>query len=142
MAIWQADFEIIPSADGLPPDYAVRLARILPPARSWNQDLEMFGREDGHRIDVWSENGRPVEITMRIDMRYPDQQLFEQLLNFVNESGCELHTENEDRVGTELLAFLEALRSSPAFRFVNDPNGFIRRIGTGEERMDWKIPRA
>jgi hypothetical protein len=68
VAVWQATFEF-DTAAGFPTDFRARLGRIAPPLTSWSDDLEMWGTEEGDRVDVWTEGGRPVEARVRFDMR-------------------------------------------------------------------------
>lgn len=57
MAVWQATFDFGTTA-GFPTDFRARLGRIAPPLTSWSDDLEMWGTEEGDRVDVWTEGGR------------------------------------------------------------------------------------
>jgi hypothetical protein len=54
MAAWQADFELRPDDTPFLPDYRARLSALLPARRPWAPELEMWGEEDGNRIDVWT----------------------------------------------------------------------------------------
>lgn len=60
MAVWQATFDFLSTAH-FPSDYRARLSEMLTPLTSWSPDLELWGSDDGNRIDVWIEAGRPVE---------------------------------------------------------------------------------
>ena len=54
MAAWQTDFELRPDDTPFLPDYRARLSALLPARRPWAPELEMWGEEDGNRIDVWT----------------------------------------------------------------------------------------
>jgi len=54
MAAWQADFELRSDDTPLLPDYRARLSGLLSAGRPWAPELEMWGEEDGNRIDVWT----------------------------------------------------------------------------------------
>jgi hypothetical protein len=68
VAAWQADFYVVLSADGLPPDYQKRLADVLPVGTSWPGGPETWGTEEGDRVDVDTLDF-PPEVFARFDMR-------------------------------------------------------------------------
>jgi hypothetical protein len=132
MAVWQADFEVVPPSAGLGAEFLSGVARVLSPAPSWSPDLLLFGQEDGHRVDVLSENGAIAEVTLRVDLRNPDPAFLVRLLDCLRESGCELRTESGYAVAADPQQFFDALRSSQAFQFVKDPHGFFDRLSKRE----------
>lgn len=90
MATWQADFDLQLPVEGIAAEFVEELRRILPSTRSWSTKLQVFGEADGHRVDVWSEGGKIIEISMRIDLRHPDRSLFERVLGCLRDAGCSL----------------------------------------------------
>lgn len=129
MATWQADFELLPPPAGMPETFRAHLARLLPPGRSWHEELEVWGSDDGHRLDVW--RGGVDGISARIDIRAADVQFLERFLEVVRALGCELRNESDQPVAPVLGEFALALRGSPAFRFVQDPELYLRRLQLG-----------
>jgi hypothetical protein len=121
MATWQADFKLVfPQA--LARDHRQQLSVILSPGKSWSSDLETWGAEDSHRIDIWHRNGEPQEGTMRLDLRSPDPLLFERILSWVRGNGVELQDETGRKVEPNIGELSLALRGSKAFRFVENPD--------------------
>jgi hypothetical protein len=133
MATWQADFELRPDSAPLPPDFRARLDALLPRGRSWHERLEVWGEEDGHRIDVWPESDGSGEARLRVDMRALDVAWAERTLDVVHGLGRELWT--LWTTGGQRLSdpgeLALALRGSPAWRFVEDPQAFLRRVQLG-----------
>ena len=73
MAAWQADFELRSDDTRFLPDYRARLSALLSAGRPWAPELEMWGEEDGNRIDVWTApRTEGAEALLRIDMRNYD----------------------------------------------------------------------
>lgn len=69
MAAWLADFELRPDDTPFLPDYRARLSALLPAGRLCAPELEMWGEEDGNRIDVWTApRTQGAEAPLRIDM--------------------------------------------------------------------------
>ena len=154
MATWQADFFLVPRAAlpdagdeltseqaretewwagiELPADYRGRLTAFAPPAPSWApNELELFGVEDGNRIDVWRESAEVSRILVRIDLRTIDSEFIAGVLAFTRVAGAVLVRADGVVVEPEEGTFLEALEGSPAFRFVADPAAFFRRLRLG-----------
>jgi hypothetical protein len=133
MATWQADFELRPDDAPLPPDYRARLTTLLPVGRAWAPELEMWGEEDGDRIDVWPRVGTEGgEVLLRIDMRRFDPAWAARAFSTLRALGREFWPVWNDTAPIRDPDELElALRGSPAFRFAEDPEEFLRRVSLG-----------
>ncbi|MCI0356394.1 MAG: hypothetical protein L0099_15355 [Acidobacteria bacterium] len=146
MATWQCDFYIIPRA--LAPaweeawvsahpagDWAAALDRFLPRAESWHPALQVWGTDDGHRVDAWLRQGHLASLLVRIDTRTTDanfstfcQQMVELAhicgdTVLVSPAGLVVEAQAEDLV--------EAVCASAARRYVSDPEAFLRRVQLG-----------
>ena len=130
MAAWQATFEFVPTR-GFPADYRTQLARLAPHTASWSADLEWWGTEDGNRVDVWSEGGRPVEGLVRIDLRAPDAAFVAGVVAFAAGAGFRLRTAGGAEFEASPGEVALALRGSQAFRFVEDPERYLNRLRVG-----------
>jgi len=130
MAIWQADFRLV-FPQPLARDHRTQLSAILAPGKSWFPDLETWGAEDSHRIDIWHRNGQPQKGNMRLDLRSPDPVLLEQILSWVRSNGVELLDEAGRKVEPNIGELSLALRGSKAFRFVENPDLYLRRLKLG-----------
>jgi hypothetical protein len=150
MADWQVEFSIVPraalaaeratkrpsvdwsAASALPSDYARKLATVAPPASATSADVQSWGTADGNRIDVWSVDGRATTVRARVDVRKLDSKFGAMLLQFVRTANAVLVRGDglivEPLVGT----FAAALRSSPAWRFANDPAAHLARYTESE----------
>ena len=133
MATWQADFHVlVPGA--LPTDYRERLAGLLPTCKSWREGLEIWGTDDGDRIDVSHEPDEPPEVFVRFDLRRWNPELYRRFVAFARDIGGELRTADGTVNGTEVPLRTEdlerTLRSSDAARFVADPVGFLDALST------------
>lgn len=146
MAVWQVDFAIVPrralaaqprvglpqlmdtdwwSTERLPSGYAQQLAAIAPPGSSRTTELQTWGEQDGNRVDVWSENGKPVRMTARVDVRRPDARFGAMLLQFARVADAVLIRRDGLVVEPTAGAFGAALRSSEAWRYASDPAAFL-----------------
>lgn len=130
MAAWQVSFAIIPSRTYVA-GYQRRLDAVAPRAPSWSNEIQIWGTEDGNRIDIYLENGAPHDGLLRVDLRDPDPAFIRGTLAFLTASGCALESEDGRSVEPNAGEFLLALRGSRAFRFVEDPGRYLNRLRAG-----------
>jgi hypothetical protein len=130
MATWQADFYLIPSGPWLS-DYQARLDAIAPRGRSWSREIETWGPEDGNRLDVHLRAGTPIDGLLRLDMRTWDPSFTSGVLDLLKEQRFGLEDAAGRWVEPVLGEVALAARGSAAFRFVEDPEGFLRRLELG-----------
>ena len=143
MSAWQVDFVLVPQRalahalrpltqatlektawwahTDLPEDYRARLGAFAPPAPSLDGDLESWGAEEGNRIDVRSEAGHVTQVCARVDVRRLDPGFGAGLLAFVKRAQSVLVRRDGLVAEPTVTAYSSALRSAPAWRFVNDP---------------------
>jgi hypothetical protein len=130
MATWQAHFEII--ADGeIPPSLISEYDALLPRYPSWSEDILAWGSDDGNRIHLLVEGGRPVESSFRVDCRTSDESFVLSLLALLRQHGMRVQTEQGDIIEPELNLFANVLEGSRAFRFAVNPHLYLRRLRIG-----------
>lgn len=130
MAVWQATFQLVPTC-GFPADYRDWLDEIAPRIRSWSRDIQWWGSEDGDRIDVVLDNGWPMEALVRIDLRELDAQFVESVLGFARSVGFQLLDADGREIQPALDDFMLAVRTSPAFRFVESSVRYMNQLRAG-----------
>ena len=144
MATWQCDFQIVPSAAPVPApddawlhfpppeDWREKISGMLQPGDSWHQDLVGWGPYDGNRVEGWLETSHLASMRARLDLRDPNLEAFVlQLLALLPVIGASLETHYGTRLPSSLPALTEAIQGSPAFRFVTNPEAFLRRLRLG-----------
>jgi hypothetical protein len=150
MALWQFDLLLIPRqclpgrARSAPRRLAVAEADSLEwtahrldsaterliqdfakPRASWDPETRSWGVEDGDRLDVSLEDGKVVEITARIDARYPHGTFMQGVVALAVHLDCAFLTKDLDVIPPLLHEVSAALESSAARRFVRDPYTFL-----------------
>ncbi len=131
MAAWQADFTLEPDLTPLPADFCEQLDRLLPRGRAWSAYQESWGAEDSDCIDVWPDPQGTTEVRCRIDVRKLDPAWLERFVAFMRHTHRRLETPDGRGVGSDLGELTLVLRGSPAWRFVEDPEAYVRRIRLG-----------
>lgn len=147
MAAWQVEFFIIPrralasspspipaqmldsvawwAGVPLPPDYRARLSAAAAPASS-SADIETWGVVDGNYVEVVSEEGRPVRVRARVDVRQPDAKFAAGLITFARAAGAALVRADGSAIEPTAGGFGQALRESPAWHHVQAGRPSIR----------------
>jgi hypothetical protein len=157
VAAWQCDFHLVPRRElhepgrpapeaiaaarardtrwwrrvDPPPDLLALAAAAAPPAPSWSDRLRTFGREDGHRIDVWVEGARTVSVLVRFDLRLRDRRFLDAVVALARRADACLVRADGLVVPADAAALGEALATSAAARFVADPEAYRRRVRLG-----------
>jgi hypothetical protein len=130
MATWQADFYLIPSGPWLN-DYRARLDAMAPRGSTWSSEIESWGPEDGNRVDVYLVDGKPSDGLLRLDLRNWDLAFITGLLALLKEQGFGLEDPSGRWVEPVLGDVALSARGSAAFRFVENPDQFFRRLELG-----------
>jgi hypothetical protein len=146
VAVWQVEFAMVPrrvlaakpraaqppvmdtdwwSSERLPAGYAQHLAAVAVPGSSWSAELRTWGEEDGNRVDVWFESGKPARMSARVDVRRLDARFGAMLLQFARVANAVLVRRDGLVVEPNVGAFGAALRSSEAWRYATDPAAFF-----------------
>ena len=158
MAAWQVDFYLVPRAAigvaataltpgeldstdwwgvaTFPSDYQRQLDAVASRGQPLTAQVETWGREDGNRIDVASENGRVQSVVVRVDVRRLDSKFGAALIEFVRKVGAVLVRRDGLIVEPTIAAYAGALRSSNAWRFSSDPAAFLAARAAEEKDED------
>ena len=142
MTAWQVEFAIVPrralatkprvtlseimdadwwSAERLPSGYSQQLAALASPGAPSGTELQTWGEEDGNRVDVWSESGKPTRMVARVDVRRLDARFGAMLLQFARIADAVLVRRDGLVVEPLVGSFGAALRSSDAWKHASDP---------------------
>ena len=106
-----------------------RVGSILPPGQSWSDSLIHWGSYETDDIQLFSENSRVHDLSVRFDLRRPNMPLF----NLVVAAAEELHlalldVARKQVVPRDVQALLRAAATSGAASFVKDPIAFIASV--------------
>jgi hypothetical protein len=126
----QDDFEVSESwiSFNRPADLLTAIKKILPYCKSWSEDLLIHGFADGDRIEVFLNNGVIDDVSVRIDMRNISRKFLIDIVSLAKK--FQLHFLNSEGIIflPSLVNIEYALRISPAFRFVHDPERFLDNV--------------
>ena len=154
MAIWQYVTYLIPTSavapDGTLPGVAIDndgfelpplsfpfsseqfehlAADYLPPAKSWSDKVQVWGDDQKDDLDLFTEDGKAIEIRARLDLRDLTIERVRKLLRFAQALQCCFIEGRKGEVfaATEE-ALLNSIRTSRSAAFVVDPHGFLERL--------------
>jgi len=111
------------------PEFINLLSELLPPSKSWSNDLLFWGNEKEHDIKVGIENKLIEGIHIRLDLNKKLNTLIEKLIQIAKELDCVLFFP-ELEIVTEANKFelKKALQNSRAASFVKDPSRFLSEL--------------
>jgi hypothetical protein len=87
--------------------------------------VQTWGEEDGNRIDLWLENGKPARMIARVDVRRLDSAFGAKLLQFARIADALLVRRDGLVIEPTVGAFGAALRSSDAWKYATDPAAYL-----------------
>lgn len=109
-----------------------QLRRVLMPGRSWSESLEVLGNLESTCVTLLKEHDIVTEVGARLDLRTISPEILEAVLDFAVTAECLLMTDDNKLINPSLPDLKAEIRSSPAYRFVKDPRGFISDIAKEE----------
>lgn len=116
------------------PEQFERLVQdYLPPAKSWGDDVRIWGNEQKDDLDLLTHDGKVIEIRARLDLRNLTIERVRKLVSLGQALQCCFveGRKGEAFAATEE-ALLDSIRRSPPAAFVVDPHGFFERLSQDE----------
>jgi hypothetical protein len=121
----------------LPTDYQARLSSILPRTKSWSDQLQQWGKQDGDLIEVWLEGEKVESVEARIDCRNLNAEFIRQVFEIAHEWGFRLVYDRYRTVLPEDFGdFVRAIWESPNHRFMEDPAEWLPRLAKEVEEQE------
>ena len=131
MAAWQASYEIELGAPW-PGDYAATLDRIARRGRELIGGVQTWGHENGNRLDVYLEQAVPDGALLRLDLRAWDTAFVTAIAACLSAWGAAVIAPDGSAVPPDATTITEWAAASPASRFVDDPDSYLRRVSLGD----------
>lgn len=148
MALWQCDIKLVPrtsvTGEGSPRAEGAWTDAQLDPcymdllvaaganrSTSWSPRLEVWGDEEGHRLDVFRTDSRISGVLARFDMRRPEPAFVRAVVEIAARSACVGIDEAERVLEPTVDDFARSMVGSRAARFTENPAAFIRRLAAG-----------
>ena len=110
-------------------DISTCLASFLNQAPSWSPDVALWGEENGNRVEVLHEGREVKNIFVRITAYELNNAFLEGLVRLARECGAVFWSkESEEIIRPNTAALISALKRSNAYKFVQDPEGFVSSL--------------
>lgn len=107
---------------------ADQFSQLLPKAQSWSPKIQMWGQENGDRIDLASDDATIQDVLVRIDVRNIDYKFLMSFIQCADANNWVLLTQDNYVLVPSLSRLLSAIRRSDSFQFVADPHDFLKRL--------------
>ncbi len=136
---YQDDLATVAPDFVLPSDYAKSIEQLLPPAKGWHEDMELWGSEKSDDICIWRDAGKLSSIDIRIDVRKLDGSLLEAVLALAESWGCVLVERRYRKVcRMGVRDFRALICGHPHHRAMQDPKAWLpvlaEEVRRNEER--------
>ena len=109
-------------------DSFFELVEGIPIVKSWDKESKIWGDMEGDRIDVLMINDKMIETFFRIDVRNISLVFLSKIIKFALANGLVLLTSAGQILQPSVKLLMNAIRRSGAFRFVLDPQDFLRKL--------------
>jgi hypothetical protein len=113
-----------------------RLSAILPPGRGWDEDMRVWGDEQGNDISFFMSDAGVESMQIRIDVRNLSTHLIEAICKLAEDYGWAFASDGGEIVQPTVESVLNAIIASPAYEYARDPKGFIARAGRNRNRTN------
>ncbi len=105
------------------------LGDILPPSKSWHEELLTWGNEKEHDIQVWFENETIDGIQIRLDLNQTLNEMIVKVVKSAKALDCALFfPELKSVAEANEFELKGAIKNSNAAKFVRNPQEFLNEI--------------
>jgi hypothetical protein len=137
MAIWQYTLELIPKGDldiigndigtenynkfvfwkdgNYDCKYFVPITQLLPEGESWSKHIKLYGSEDSTCIKLIIEDGKIVEVVIRLDFRNDYSKLLSQIIEFCSLNSLVLLDEEHNILPLNETSIVYLIKSSTQY---------------------------
>jgi hypothetical protein len=156
LALWQFEFVLLPRRrllarfgavpgsvtarefeseswwDDVPPAMLEQaLDLVLPRGKSYSAAVPLWGDYECHRLElVCDDRGAYAELLGRVDVRQRDPRFLSALVSLATALDAVFADDEYYVIAPTMVTLADAITTSRAARFVNDPRGFLERLGT------------
>jgi hypothetical protein len=114
---------------------AVRAAisRLLPRGQSWTPSIEVWGEQEGDRIDLSIDEHGMRGLFVRIDVRKNSFAFLSQLVQLGRKNKWVFLASDGAVLRPSLRMVLSAIRRSSSYRWVDDPRAFLDALSLAHD---------
>ncbi|WP_039033180.1 hypothetical protein [Shewanella sp. ECSMB14102] len=110
-------------------DFKDTLGEVLPPSKSWHEELLTWGNEKEHDIQVWYENETIDGIHIRLDLNQNLNEIIIKVVKAAHALNCALFFPELKLVAeANVFEMKNAIKNSNAAKFVSNPQEFINEL--------------
>ncbi len=124
-----------------PSDFQTRIAALLPAYDSWSTEILMWGSEDSDRIHVCLDETRErlEEVSVRIDLRKPCQQIARAISDLAQHADCVLAAWPHHTFEPSFERLMAEIAGSESARFVRASREYFEELSRdpNKEARGW-----
>jgi len=104
---------------------------MLPPLKSWHEDLLQWGTQESDLIEVWIESEKLDSITCRIDCRNPNFDFIRKVVDVAQRLNCKMvYSRYRNVLPSEYADFVHAVFDSPNRKFLEAPAEWLPKLAS------------
>ncbi len=126
-----------------PQGFEKQIDLILPPAKSWSEEMRIWASESGNDAHVCYADGEQKvveEIAFRLDARDISSDVIGMICTLAAQLSCVLLTADSEVLQPIESEILAAIRNSTATRFANDPVAALQSLWTVRLKQSQHAP--
>lgn len=152
MALWQYEFYVLPQTafSDKPPDFHFdwengfdpaqywddpcytrssfgEIAKILPQGKSWSKEIDLYGDQESHSLEVLFSGEIIQDVSLRIDFRLDYSSILDALIEFFIIKGMSLTDHELTNIPLNLTSVINIIESSSKYRNYGILGGFKPR---------------
>ncbi|HAT40707.1 MAG TPA: hypothetical protein DCS87_03150 [Rheinheimera sp.] len=150
MAIWQLKAQIIPAAyigerlqldeneweempwwsiHEPPENFACKFSTLLPPLKSWHEDLHQWGEQASDLIEIWYEEGKLESVSVQFDCRKLNYDFISSVINVANSIDCRLvYSRYKTVMPNAIQELLSFIKESPSQKVLLNPAEWLPKL--------------
>ncbi len=105
-----------------------KIERVLKPQKSWSVDIKQYGELDSHCLEISFDKDRIEEISLRIDLRELNKDVFDEILDFIKSNNALILLQDGRIIEPEQGVLLNEIKKSDAYKYVSEPNNYLERF--------------
>lgn len=112
----------------VPTEFNFLASEILPPTKSWHEDLAQWGENEKHDIQLWTEGSTIESIKIRLDLRENTDNIKTKIINLAKQLDYILFIpELKCIIDPKISELNKKITKSESFKFSENPEKFLNK---------------
>lgn len=105
-----------------------KISGILRQTKSWSDNIKQFGCLDETCIELFYENNKLLEISIRLDLRSLTPGILSSVIDFVKDNKALILTQQGVLLRPVVEDVIKEIKKSDAYSFIKNPQEFLSSL--------------